>query len=306
MGRTQLLSSGKLLKRVKQVFYLGRHPLSHYRCATAIRDSRLTRDPLTSLKYLGDHLALSLRTPQRRQALMGHYAALRRLLHPAVGGELPNGIWLWRRELGDGQPPLSIILEPSKLAPMEGELQLRFTLKSDLYVLTFLLAPGDVFGLDCVNVLFIGGVQGLIGARGEMREASRLNGEISPAAMLILAVQAIGKVMRVDDLIAIGEDDHISTGYSPAKIMFDYRRFWTEAGGERFGAHYRIPMETPHKPIAEIALTHRSRTKRKREAKRCIREEIEERLQQIIMPVREPVQSTSPAERLATAALALG
>jgi uncharacterized protein VirK/YbjX len=294
VGRTQLLSSRKLLKRVKQVFYLSRHPVRHYRCATTIRDSQLTSDPLISLKYLGDHLALSLGTPQRQQALMGHYAALPQLLHPDAGGELADGMLVWRRELEGQRAPLSIFLEPSKLAPMEGELQLRFSFRSDLFVLTFLIAPGRVFGLDCSSIVFIGGVQGRIGSKEEMREASRLNDEISPAAMLILAVQAIAKIMRVDDLIAIAEDDHISMGYSPSKIMFDYRRLWTEAGGERFGAHYRIPIEPQHKPIAEIALTHRSRTKRKRAAKKRAREEIELRLLEIVMPALEPAHAAGP------------
>jgi uncharacterized protein VirK/YbjX len=264
--------------------YLGLHPFSHRQCALIIRDSRLAGDPIIPLKYLGDHLALSLSPPQRRRALTGHYATLPSVLHPGVQDELRNGILIWQKELSNDSPPLSIVLESSALAPMEGELQLRFSFKSDLYVMTFLLAPGEVFDMDCENVLFIGGIQGLINSREEMREAAKSNGEISPAAMLILAIQALGSVMRVGELLAIGEDDQISMGYSRQNISFDYGRFWTEAGGVPRGRHYGIPLETPQKPLSEISISHRARTKRKREAKRLIREAIENRFQQLIRP----------------------
>jgi uncharacterized protein VirK/YbjX len=291
VGQTRLLRGGALLKRVRQMAYLSSHPVSHYRCAAVIRDSRLTTDPLTPLKYLGDHLALSLDTPQRREALMGHYDALPKLLHPLAGAELSDGLVIWERRIHPNAPALSLVLEPSKLAPMEGELQLRFSFRSDLYVLTFLLAPGHVFGLDCDRVLFIGGVQGTVGSREEMREASRLNCEISPAAMLIIAVQAIGNIMQVDELIAIGEDDHISMGYSASKIMFDYRRFWTEVGGTSCGRHYRLPLEPVQKPLSEVSLTHRSRARRRREAKGLVRKSIEDRLRQLIPMNPEPLSA---------------
>jgi uncharacterized protein VirK/YbjX len=282
VGRTKLFGASTLLKRVSQLAYLGSHPISHHRCASAIRRSRLASDPLIPMKYLGDHLALSLRTWQRRLALMGHYNRLPALLPPNGDADPRTGILIWQKDGQGDYPPLSIVLETSRLAPMEGELQLRFSFRSDLYVLTFLLSPGDIFDMDCPTVLFIGGIQGRIGSREEMREASKLNGEISPAAMLILAVQAIAKVMRVDKLIAIGEDDHISMGYSRSKIKLDYGQFWIDAGGVRRGRHYVLPLETPQRPLSEISLSHRSRTRRKREAKQLVRQAIEARLQQLI------------------------
>lgn len=301
MGRTRILSSRKLLKRLRQAVYLGSHPLSHYRCASIIRESRLATDFLIPLKYLGDHLALSLETGQRREALMGHYAALPRILKPQIGCELSRGILLWKKEMKNDLPPLCLFLEPSTLAPMEGELQLRFSFESDLYVLTFLLAPGSVFGSDCARVLFIGGVQGGLDVRQEMREASKLNSEISPAAMLILAVQAIARVMGVGELIAVAEHDHISMSYSPAKIKFDYGRFWAEAGGARAGRHYRIPMGNWQRPLSAIPLAHRKRTRRKREAKDLVRESIQDRLREIVTPEFSRVDDQDLPQKFAQA-----
>ncbi len=215
---------------------------------------------------------------------MGHYAVLPSILQPSASRGLREGVSIWRRDVADNESTLSIVLEPSRLAPMEGELELRFAFRSDLYVLTFLIAPGQAFGLDCNRVLFIGGVQGRIGTREEMREASKLNGEVSPATMLLMTVQALAKAARVDQLIAIGEDEQISMSYSPSQILFDYRRCWTEIGGQRIGPHYNIPLESPQKPLSDIPLSHRRRAKIRREAKMRLSKTIENNLQRIIRP----------------------
>lgn len=277
MGAPRLLDSRKLLKRVRQVVYLGLHPIRHGQCAADIRNSGLSTDGITSLKYVGDHLALSLTTSERRRALTAHYELLPRLLRPSCARQLRDGVQVWRKALGDDLPDLSIELEPSKLAPMEGELQVRFSFRSDLCVLTFLIAPGTLFGSKADHVLFIGGVQGRMGAREEVREASRRNDEISPAAMLILTVQALAKTIGIRDIVAIGEDEHISLGYARAKMAFDYGRFWRQAGGVRIGRHYRLPLESRRK-LSDVPLSHRSRARRRREAKALVRESIEQRL----------------------------
>jgi uncharacterized protein VirK/YbjX len=231
---------------------------------------------------------------------MDHYAILPKMLPSLVGERLQRGVLLWQKDLPGREPPLSIVLEPSRLAPMEGELQLRFSYRSELFVMTFLLASGELFGCDCATVLFVGGVQGLIGAREEMREASKLNGEISPAAMLVLAVQAVARGIGVGKIIGIGEHEHIATSYSPARIMFDYQRFWLGVGGERVGSFYRIPMETPHKSLSKIALTHRGRTKRKRAAKSLVTKEIEARVRQMIAPAAlVPARASAPRRDIA-------
>lgn len=284
MGRPIILKRRALFKRLRQAVYLMTHPLSHLRCATAIQRSGLTADPFIPLRYLGDHLALSMRAPERRAALIGHYEALPDLLRPAARAQLRRGVVIWKRDPFNGSAPLTIVLEPSQLAPMEGELQLRFAYRSNLYALTFLVAPGAIFGSDHRRVLFIGGVQGRIGSRQEMREASKLNDEISPATMLMLTVQMLAKVLGIDGILGVGEKDHISMGYSPEKIIFDYRRFWTEIGGELNGAHYRLPMESPQKPLAEIPISHRRRARVRREVKRLVCAQIEQSLRQILQP----------------------
>ena len=297
MARPRLLDRRKSLKRLSQLIYVSSHLPSHYRCAASIRRSRLAHDALTSLKYLGDHLALSLTKAQRRQALTGHYALLEQLVDRAVGRELSEGILVWQKDVGGGEPPMSIVLERSTLAPMEGELQLRFSFRTDLYVLTFVLVPGTMFGADCERALFVGGVQGRFGAREELRAVSRLNGEISPAAMLILTVQALAAIWDIDAIIGIADDEHVARSYSPSKLKFDYHRFWTDAGAVRAGLYYRVPIQTSHKPLSEISLSHRRRTKHKREAKRVVKASIIRTLRNSLQCGYDPTPTAIAAER---------
>jgi len=278
----------KLLKRVRQAAYVGAHPLPHRACANVIRSSRLPFDFKTSLKYVGDHLALSLSTSQRRDVLVAHYSTFPSFLRPPCLAELGQGITIWEKFIDDDLPYLRITLERSKLAPMEGELQLLFSFRTDLYVLTFSVGPGEVFGAESGTVLFIGGVQGRFASREEVREAARLNSELSPRSLLVLAVQALARAIDVDEIIAVGEDEQVSRAYAQSLISFDYAQFWKKLGGVRVGRHYRLPMESPQKPLALVSASHRSRARRRREIKNAIQESLDIRFRQLIERRSEP------------------
>jgi len=212
---------------------------------------------------------------------MDHYRDLPRFLR-GVGDRKADKIILWERRTGDDRPPLRIFLERSSFAPLEGEMQLRFSFGSDLFFLTFLFARGRTFGSLPGRQLFIGGVQGAFSRRADMREAAKLNGEIAPAPMLLIAIRALAKVLALNGVIAIAEDEQVARCYSPEHIKLDYRGFWTGAGGARAGSFYHLPLEVEERPLLETPITHRARTRRKRAAKRKIREAIEERIEELL------------------------
>ena len=265
---------GKVRKRLWQLAYLCLHPVAHFRCVVAVRPSGGRHNWLVSSKYLGDYLALSMPLPQRMSALIAHYQMISAKVRPSHAEALADGVVIWSKDLQGGLPPLRIHLEPSRLAPMEGELQLRFSFRSDLFIFTFSFGTGAPFNIPARDILFIGGAQGALGSRLEMREASRLNDEISPASMLMMAVRALANAVNVEDLIAVCPDEQISQSYCPDGIRLDYHQYWSDAGGSRQGDHYHLPVEPVPKPLSEIPLTHRARTRRKREAKERLRASI--------------------------------
>ena len=285
--REQPSSAKRLVKRMRQILYVAAHPISHRKCHAVIQRSGLSADRMTPLKYVGNHLALSLKAAERRLALTSHYALLPRIVGPSGASRVRDGVLIWRKPVADELPDMRICLELSKLAPMEGELQLRFSFRSDLFVLTFTIAEGGVFGSRAPMVIFIGGVQGHIGRREEVREAARLNDEISPITMLILTLRAIARAAGVAEILAIAEDDHVSLSYAPP-MSFNYARLWTEVGGTRVGRHYRIPLATSHRDLSETSASHRSRARRRREAKTMLKQQIEERVISLFAaPARE-------------------
>ena len=281
---------GKLRKRGRQLGFLSLNLVGHWRSKEAIQRSRgvAADDSWTPFKYLGDYLSLSMSTTARRQALTGHYLWLGSLACASARYvSWRDSIVLW--ELGQREPhgSLRIFLEPARLAPMEGELQLRFSSgRRNLFTLTFLFAPGDLFGCPADTVLFIGGAQGGVDCRIEMRQAAKDNGEISPAAMLLLTVRALAKVLDIGQIFAVAEEDQISKGYASDKVKFDYHSFWSKVAGVRHGTFYKLFNESVEKPLNEIPITHRARTRRKRERKARIRETIEARLQLLFVDGR--------------------
>ena len=272
----------KLGKRARQLFHLGRDPIGHWRFSRRLEALGGGVHRYASFKYLGDYLALPMTVGDRRRALIGHYEAIDRSGLAARKASLNAGILLWQGEVADDKPPLRIYLEPARLAPMEGELQLRFAFRSDLFFLTFILSSGEPFDVNAASILYIGGAQGGYQCRAETREAAKRNGEISPAAMLMIAVQALVRTMQVDGLIAVSANHQISRSYAHDQIKLDYHCFWTEAGGTRHSRYYHLPRDTVSKSLGEISQTHRARTRRKREAKAVVRAQIEQRLTDLL------------------------
>src|SRR5690348_15617839 len=90
-----------MLKRLRQILYVATHPISHQRCQEVVRRSGLAADALTSLKYVGNHLALSLKASDRRLALTSHYALLPRIVGPSETSRFHDGILIWRKHLTD-------------------------------------------------------------------------------------------------------------------------------------------------------------------------------------------------------------
>lgn len=265
----------KLRKRVKQIAYLCLHPVEHWRCARVVAEHRRTTDRLVPYKYLGDYLSLDLSPTERRLALREHY---RIAGTSGLETAIPPSGQIWRKLNGPDEPPLRISVESASLAPMEGELQLSFYFRTHLFSLTFTFAPGRIFGAGRETVMFIGGLQGRARGREEIREASRLNGEISPAAMLLIAARVVAKIAGAKELVAVGMDRQISMSYAAEQIRLDYQRFWLEGGGIKQRSHYHLPLQPELRPLTETARTHRSRTRRKREAKALVSEQIEQAL----------------------------
>lgn len=267
----------KLRRRIEQLLYLASHPIDHWRITQRLRTVQSGADRYTRFKYLGNYLALGMRIKDRGRALNSHYKLLDKVWTGATQAQLRDGIVVWERQVSNDQPPLRIILETAR-ASREGELRLRFTFRSELFKITFLLSDGEPFQTDAKTVLFVGGAQGGSNCREETREASKHNGEIAPSVMLLMAVQELAKLIEAEAVIAVRTRDQLSSKYASTQMQLDYDSFWISAGAILQSNYFRLPLENLSKSLSDLTHPHRRRTQRKGKMKAIVRAEIRLRL----------------------------
>ena len=138
--------------------------------------------------------------------------------------------------------------------------------------------------------MLVGGSQGFPGTSMLIRDASKTIGEISPAAMLILALQALAKRLGADAILGVTAEEQTSLRAHPAQAKSRYDALWEMSGGERQGRFYRLPSGVAWKDTSHLSNGHRPRARRKRELKERILAQIRENAERLFTVVdRLPV-----------------
>jgi uncharacterized protein VirK/YbjX len=282
LGRL-LSSPRKVMKRTKQLLYFVSHRADHAEYLRVIGTARAagvaSADKLIDLKYLGIYLSDFMSTETRRQILMHHYAFLTQKITDASKGRLWSaGATLWERHDEETGNTFRVIVEQSALSPMEGESQLRFTLgDTTLCTLTFSVLHGASIGLPHGQVIFIGGVQGGQNCRQEIRVAAKANGEIAPAAILLVAAKAIAQAMGIGHIVGVSSEGQAAMGYAGEKISLSYDAMWLDAGAIQTENGFFIVAPGEEKRLDDIRSKHRARTRRKRQLKLEITKQVRRR-----------------------------
>jgi uncharacterized protein VirK/YbjX len=288
-------SPAKVVRRARQIRYLISHLPQHWDHRRVLRDARqsgvASRDMLLDFKYLGSYLAEQLSAERRRAAIAFHYTFLKHSITSFGKRQLWNdGISIWHQYGDSREQDLVIRLERATLAPMEGEAQLRFLLGNlTLCTLTFCFLDGASIGLPSDAVLLIGGLQGAANRRREIRMAAKANGEIAPAASLILAAKAIAMAFRVQYVVGVSTERHIAWGYAREKISLSYDDMWLKAGGTRVDEGFFVLAPGMEKPLKDIPISHRPRTRRKR----ILQGELQDA---VLLSVQGTLRATEPSQ----------
>jgi uncharacterized protein VirK/YbjX len=226
--------------------------------------------PVLVFKYLGQYLALSFGTAARLRILSHHYRTLAARL-PELGqlGFPRNELTLWSYRAESDTFTIGLCMPARDY--LEGDLSLIFSVNGvRLHKLSFTCIPGKEAGLEARTALLVGGSQGFPGTTALIREASKTMGEICPAAMLILALQALAKRLGADAILGVTADEQTSLRANPAQAKSRYDAFWEMSGGERRGRFYRLPGGVAWKDTSHLSNGHRPRARRKRELKERI------------------------------------
>jgi uncharacterized protein len=239
--------------------------------------------PKLVFKYLGWYLAKSFGTAARLRIMSHHYRTLAARL-PDLGklGFPWNEIVLWSDRVELDTFTIGLCMPASHY--LEGDLSLVFSVNGvRLHKLSFTCIPGKEVGLEVGTALLVGGSQGFPGTSALIRRASKTIGEICPAAMLILALQALAKRLSADAILGITADEQTSLRANPEQAKSRYDSFWEMSGGERQGWFYRLPSGVAWKDTSHLSNGHRARARRKRERKERILAQIRENVERLLL-----------------------
>jgi uncharacterized protein VirK/YbjX len=270
--QTHHAARGFLKLTIARLLDLLLHPRRFMAVRRALAPTRLAMAyPRTPFKYLGVHLARSLSVADRAAILAHHYSHLNlRVAAPSLSKLLFDTLPLWHtcRQSVD----FDICLRLSQPDDREGELSLTFHADStNVFVLSFTICPGKVFGIAAEQVLLVSRLQGRKRCFEQIKGICKLLDDISPAAMLIAALAGIAHALDIQHMVGISADNQVAR--TPAKSLYD--DFWTTLGARPLHGHFfHVALPLPEKPLNRIKQHHRARTANKRRFKKQITDHV--------------------------------
>ena len=236
------------------------------------------RHPRLLYKYLGNYVARCFPRNTRLTILTNHYNYLTKYVNDDFLTRIfEEKIILWREFSGENLFSITLNFPHASYDDdCEGDLSLVFSANGlSLYVMSFTIIPGQVIKIANDQAIFISRVQGLSSHLALLRQATKNFHYISPAALLLVAVQAIALPLNIKAIVGVSTGAQISSRNETDCFFFDYDEFWRSADAERMNDNmFLLPVPLPEKPIRMIKQTRRSKVLRKRKFKRQLAEQV--------------------------------
>lgn len=276
-------------RRIAQIVYLSMHWPQHRSYARQMRNNvdagHAIDNGYTRYKYLGKYLAWSRSRNWRRDAILSHYAYLHDILkRESSQYRFTQTTTIWKLVSEVDATPLNVVMQPSRYGPMEGELELSFNVGNlRLATLTFIFVQGKLMGSDEPTVCVIGAIQGgAVRDRAESRRAAKVNGEVAPFAMLLIALKALCDRLALTHIFAVSSSEQVAIQDLEHSNMLDYNAFWSGVGSIAHPNGFYLIEPKQEKVQPTISSPHWRRTRKKRKHKARILSDISLALSQII------------------------
>ena len=249
----------------------------------AFADRRLAsivdREPALPLRPLRSYLRRGLDSGRRAQAVEAHFGWLSAqfslpFIDRLYAGE--SAALLASTAHVDG---LGLTLSRSAHLGREGELALHLEWQGERVMsLAFSVIDASLVvsramrrrasaGAAAPRVV-IGAIQGACGAQVALRELSAAAQRLRPAALLVLAVQALSDAWGLAAPLAVASRSHVYAGYASRRrrVALDYDSHWRDAGGEPLDRHYwSLPAQPVLRPDSEVESRRRAQHRRRNE-----------------------------------------
>lgn len=228
--------------------------------------------------YLGAGFSI----PERLQVAINHYQGMaRHFLPDFLRLARRTGYGLWRHTHAD--TTFDIALRYPYAYNHDGDLCLSLDVNgANVCIVTFSIAPGALAGVPEPQVMLVSGIQGIAGKIAEIRLATEVCNNVTPALMLLFAAQTLAAEIGIRTIVGMGQGR--VRGDAGPGAAFDYDAFWMPLlGVEEPNDFYRIPLPFTDKPIEAIAAKHRSRARKRRELRNLIRQDIEAQARAVLL-----------------------
>ena len=220
------------------------------------------------LKHLRKAYACNLSVSERASMVAHHYQLLReRLGVDFLNNSIENEVLIWSAT-DDPQGP-RIIAQSANQYDFEGEMNLRFLMGTDLlYIMSFVVSPGSIWGREEPNVIVVTRVQGIRLFLKEMKTATAISGDCGPRLLLFAALEGLAIAMGVQQIIGIGVRMQIATSFGPIKspsFLENYDLFWRSLNGQfRLDGNFNLTAPSLNKSLENTPAKHRTRALRRR------------------------------------------
>ena len=242
-------------------------------------DSIVACEPALPLRPLRSYLRRGLTSARRAQAVEAHFSWLSAHFSRPLINRLYTGESL---ALLAGEPliaGLAVTLARAAHLGREGELALHLewqgtrVMSMAFSVIEARLVVARATRADVGDRLatpraVIGAIQGASGAQDALRELSSAAQRVRPAALLVLAVQALSEAWGLAAPLAVASRSHVYAGYASRarRIRLDYDSHWRDAGGEPLDRHYwTLPAQPVLRPDSEVESRRRAQHRRRNE-----------------------------------------
>ena len=227
------------------------------------------RQPGMIYKYLGHYIATNFSTKERLSILMNHYTYLNRYASTDFFKRVQQKSPLWQQAVDDDLFTINLTFPFG--VDFEGDLALVFELNQQpIYAISFTFIPADLVDDVENQAIFVSRVQG--SKHFELiRKATRSLYDITPAALLVVALQGIAMSFGINVLVGVNAKNQLYGSVEEiSEHFFDYDSFWDSFSAQKLDDFFQLPIPFPEKPLTSIKANHRSRTIRKRQFKQQV------------------------------------
>lgn len=234
-------------------------------------------DPIFPLKYLTrDYLVRGLSTTERAACFSHHYQRLMRLFpRPSLRLILYRDMVLVEKLSGEHR--FCVRLSFERIQVREGELSLALHVDDEIvYTLQFTIVPGWVVQSSAAEVFLISRIQGMKGCYSQVRLVTKAFFEVAPPALLLAVLQGVAQVCGIEEMACVSaESQFCFTPDCADSFRAAYDEFWLELGATRISRNFFLCSIPPReKPLDAIKNGHKLRTRKKREIKRQIADNV--------------------------------